>query len=424
MRTLPLCLFLPASFLGLRSAETDIGSRRFANLPIPANITLQFHDRPGQCERSGKLVVRPRQVTALRERGLVRLQIEARRRAARDLVQRLAERFVPEVDEYIVPLPLGITEEEAASALLATDHFEYVEPDWIVHPLGVPDDPLFSRQWQWARIGAPAAWDLRSNSDVIVAICDTGVSTRHADIVQVAGYNVVEENTDSEDRIGHGTMCAGLAGARGNNGVGVVGSGPSLLIMSVRVTNAANGWTHLSRVTAGARWAARQGARVCSVSYRGVTAHTVETTGAFVRGQGASLVWAAGNDGLDVIGSDWPDVLVVGATDAHDELAEFSDRGPFIDLVAPGVEVLSTASPDLYAVGSGTSFAAPIVAGALGWILSVQPSLTPVQAEALLLETCDDLGARGEDDLFGRGRLSLRGAARCLKAAQVPLAPR
>jgi hypothetical protein len=128
------------------------------------------------------------------------------------------------------------------------------------------------------------------------------------------------------------------------------------------------------------------------------------------------LVWAAGNSNVSLSGNREDDVVVVGATDQNDLKASFSNYGPLVDLVAPGVAIVTTdrTSDTSYASVNGTSFATPIVAGLAALIWSEDPSLTPAQVEAILRSTAKDLGSAGVDNIYGYGRVN---AAAALAAA-------
>jgi len=189
--------------------------------------------------------------------------------------------------------------------------------------------------------------------------------------------------------------------------------GWSFSLMPVRYYNSPGGG-YLSDLLDGVRWAAQHGAQCINVSQTGVEYSSVQTTGAYVRGLGSLLFWAAGNDARDLSWFDWDDVIVVGATDRIDHRASFSAYGLAVDVFAPGTDIYSTGMPSGLAIGSGTSAATPIAAGiaALAWIRS--PSLTPDEVEARLFAGCIDLGPPGNDVEWGWGRVD---APRTLGAA-------
>lgn len=371
-----------------------------------------FAERPGQLEFSGRLVVRPRQDAD-----------PARDRAARERLERLKiTTYVPATDEYLVEVPVpkgtkapGAGENRLAGTLMETGDYEYATPDWIVYPLALPNDPQYSSQWHHTTIQSPQAWDTnKGSSSIIVAVTDTGIDKTHPDLAanRVLGYNAPSDlaevsGGDVSDIHGHGTHVMGCAGAIGNNAVGVSGVGWTFKLMMVRVTNSPSGSAFLSDITKGARWAVDNGAKVVSASYAGVQDPTVGTTGTYIRSMGGLYLYAADNYNQNHSSFDYPDVIVVGATDSSDNKAWFSSYGTAIDIAAPGTGILSTTQGGGYAAWDGTSMATPLVNGAAGLIWSVNPGFTSAQVENFLLSGANDIGAPGDDNLFGRGRLNV-----------------
>lgn len=379
---------------------------------------------PGEREFSGFVIARPLQPEQILERGFSQAQGQALRvRALVDMNRVGIERSFPEVDEFILRVPAGETEASLADRLMASGAFAYVEPDWILYPINdCTNDPGLPSQWHHAdnRLNTCAAWGLETgNPTVVVAICDTGVRVTHQDLAahRVEGYHVPSQTWEGAggpiaDINGHGTLCTGSAAANGNNGLGVAGVGWNIGHRMLRVTDSGNGSASLSNLTLAARRAAEFGDRVASVSYSGVNSSSVFTAGTYVRSLGSLLVWAAGNNNVSLSGNREDNVIVVGATTQNDTKASFSNYGSLVDLVAPGVSILTTHrnSDTSYAYADGTSFAAPIVAGLCALIWSRNPDLSPAEVEGILRSTCVDLGSNGVDNTFGYGRI-VAGAA-------------
>jgi hypothetical protein len=147
-----------------------------------------------------------------------------------------------------------------------------------------------------------------------------------------------------------------------------------------------------------------------SASYSGVDNAAVGTTGTDVKNSGALFFYAAGNGGQTWSSFDYPDTIVVGASDSGDGLASFSGRGLGIDLVAPGVGVWSTTMNDNYAAWSGTSMATPVANGVAAMIFAANPNLTADEVQERLYSSCDDLGTTGNDNTYGWGRVNVRRA--------------
>lgn len=385
---------------------------------------------PGKRAFSGFVTARPIQAGESVARGYSERKFrQLRVEAARAMTGFGIRRSNPEVDEYVIPVPAGQTEEAVAGRLMETGAFSYVEPDWLVYPVNCTDDPLIGNQWHHRadRLDSCGAWAVTTGSpSVVVAICDTGIRTTHADLQlhRQEGYHVPSRLWESEggailDIQGHGTLCTGSAAANGNNGLGLSGIGWNLGHRMLRVTDSSDGSASLSDLTLAARVAADAGDKVVSVSYSGVNNASVFSTGTYVRSKGALLIWAAGNENANLTGNREDDVIVVGATDSNDARAYFSNYGGLVDLVAPGVSVATTSNSGdaKYSAVSGTSFSAPIVAGLCGLIWSRNPDLTPVEVERILRTTSEDLGAAGVDSVFGYGRVD---AAAALAATPEP----
>jgi subtilisin family serine protease len=375
--------------------------------------STHFVERPGVLQFSGRMIVRPAQHDELHLRGSTPEEINAIRERAAGTLRSHEIEYIPETDEYIVQVPSGATESGYAEELMATGDYEYAVPDWICFPLStIPDDPSLGMQWHHPKVHSFQAWDITTgDSNLIIAIVDGGVQLDHTDLAGalVSGYNSADKleqsaGGDVSDVDGHGTFVAGLAGAIGNNGVHVVGMGWNFSLMPVRYYNSPGGG-YLSDLLDGVRWAANHGARCVNVSQTGVEYAAVQTTGAYVKARGGLLFWAAGNDGRDLSWFDWDDVIVVGATNQSDLRPSWSAYGLAVDVFAPGTDIVSTGLPGGLAIGSGTSAASPIAAGIGGLIWSLAPNLPPDDVEEYLFAGCVDLGAPGEDDSWGWGRV-------------------
>lgn len=387
----------------------------------PPAIEL-FSEIPGVRQFRGVMVARPVQPSEAEGANLSPVEAAMRHQAAqRELANYRVLRHFPEVDEYLFEVPEGQNENEVAVGLLTGGNFQYVEPDWLVFPLACPNDPLLNQQWHHSVVGSCLAWNETTGSNsVVVAICDTGVRATHQDLQlnRREGFQVSTGKWESQggsitDINGHGTNCTGSAAGNGNNGIGISGMGWGLGHRAMRVSDAASGDAAMSSLTSAARVACDTGDRVASVSYSGIgSSSSIETTGAYMRARGSLLVWAAGNDGVDLGGTRNDSVIVVGATDSGDNRASFSNYGGMVDVMAPGVSIRTTSSggDTAYSYVSGTSFACPITAGLCGLIWSKNPNLTPVEVENILRSTCRDLGAAGVDNVFAHGRINASAA--------------
>jgi subtilisin family serine protease len=352
-------------------------------------------------EFSGNMIARPIQGDAmLHEYALVSME-------SYDLVEHFSD-----VDEFILRVPEGMTENMVAANLMATGAFEYVEPDWTCFIVNEPNDPMFDMQLWHRNIQSKDAWDIRTgDSTYIAAYVDSGIDLNHPDLKSslVSGFNSVSNKAQSNggdvsDQNGHGTNCAGCIGAIGDNGKGVVGVCWDVKIMPIKTTSGSGGSSSMSNLTQGARWAADNGAGSVSVSFSGVESSSVRSAGDYCDGKDCILLWAAGNSDTNLSGFDWSKVEIVGATDVNDNKANFSSYGKAVDVMAPGVNITTTARNQTYNSVSGTSFATPITNGVVSMIRMEYPSWSTAQVRQRLYDACDDMG---NSTKYGHGRVNL-----------------
>jgi subtilisin family serine protease len=314
-------------------------------------------------------------------------------------------------------------------ALRADPAVAYAEPDYRVHPLLVPNDERYAdEEWWLTAIQAQAAWDLTTGDpNLIVAILDTGVATDHPEFAGriLPGHNFVANNNDPYDDNGHGTHVAGIAGAMGNNGKGIAGISWQSKILPVKVLNG-EGQGSTYDFAQGIRWAVDNGARVINISAGAdFSTDTEHDAVKYAHDKGVVIVAAAGNtpDGKPEYPAGYDEVIAVSASSRRDSVAGFSSYGDYVDVAAPGINILSTwvdhHKPG-YQSESGTSMASPVVAGAAALILARNPALTPEQVQLLLQQTADDIGDPGFDPKSGWGRLNLLHALQQAPAGPQP----
>jgi subtilisin family serine protease len=345
-----------------------------------------------------------------------------------------------------------------------------------------PNDPYFPKQWHLhntgqsggtpgADIRAPEAWEITTGDpNIVVAVVDNGVDSKHPDLVNnlVRGHDFLDGD-DAPDPAkpgvpidGHGTCCAGIIAAEGNNSIGVAGVTWGCKIMALRVNQGEGEWeTDETRATA-LRWAAVNGADVLSNSY-GDAAQKPITHSAILdvtredgigrRGKGCIVLFASGNSYTSLVyPAKYPEVISVGATDHNDMRCSYSCHGPELDIVAPsgwqltsqewtaskgrgalwttdiiGPEGLSSAplnaTPEItdYFAINGTSGACPVAAGVAALILSLEPNLTGAEVRHFLERSAKDLGDPGRDDYYGWGRVDARAALDMVLAKRADL---
>jgi subtilisin family serine protease len=313
---------------------------------------------------------------------------------------------------------------------------EYIEPDYQVHVVEVPNDPLFGELYglnntgqtggtPGADIDAVSAWDVFTGSDdVIVVVIDTGIDYTHADLADNAwtnpgeipgngidddgngfiddihGWDFVNSDNDPMDDHGHGTHCSGTIGGVGNNGIGVAGVNWDVSIMGVKFLNSGGSGYTSDAILAIDYALTIPGVKVMSNSWGG-GGYSAALEEAIQRASDAGVLFvcAAGNyvGNTDVSPNypscyDVPNVMSIAATDHNDDLASFSGYGLVtVDLAAPGVDILSTLPGNGYGELSGTSMATPHVAGVAGLIWGRFPAMTMGQVKALIMNSVDPI---------------------------------
>ncbi|MBN1994897.1 MAG: peptidase S8 [Anaerolineae bacterium] len=316
-----------------------------------------------------------------------------------------------------VQVPPG-QEAEAIAELMARGDVEFATYNYYVEALGDPNDTYYSTQWALPKIDAPEAWDIYTGADnIIVAILDTGVDLDHPDLSAkiVPGYDYVNDDTEPQDDHGHGTHVAGIAAAASNNSRGVAGVSWGARIMPVKVLNSGGGG-YTADVAEGIYFAVDSGARVINMSLgakysKWPCAWTdIETAFNYAVSHDVLVVVSAGNDGQNGVNCPgaYDQVMAVGATSSGDTRSYYSNYGPRLDIAAPGDSIYSTILNDTYTYKSGTSMAAPHVAGLAALVWSLAPSLDSNQVRNIIQNNATDLLPAGWDQQFGYGRINAR----------------
>ncbi len=319
---------------------------------------------------------------------------------------------IPQLGIQVVKIPYGKALAKAGN-YKSERAIEFCEPDFVAYAIGTPNDPYFGSQWGMTKIQAPDAWDVTTGQSAVrIAILDTGVDQDHQDLASkiVANKNFTTSST-VDDRYGHGTHVAGIAAAATNNGLGVAGVGYSCSIMNVKVLDD-NGSGYYSWIANGITWAADNGAKVISMSLGGSSgSSTLQSAVNYAWSKGVVLVAAAGNNGntAATYPAYYANCIAVAATDQNDMKASWSSYGSWVDVAAPGVEILSTLPNHTNKIGasnygslSGTSMATPHVAGLAGliWASSYGTSNTDVRSR--IESTCDPITGTGAYWQYGR----------------------
>ncbi len=313
---------------------------------------------------------------------------------------------------------------EAICAQLRNDpEVASAQPNYVYHPCRVPNDPDFADQYAHQLIQMADAWDISTGSrDVVVAVLGTGVDVNHPDLKDniwlnadeipdngvdddnngyvddVRGWNFESKNNQliPESVIygveGHETMVAGVIAAVGNNGEGVCGVNWQCSIMPLRVSL----YITTAEVAAGLDYAAANGADILNMSFGAdefgpdgdpIVQEAIDNAYA----QGILLVASAGNSATDAIHypAGYYNVMSVASTDGEDAKTDHSTFGSWVDIAAPGTDIVTTDLNGAYIATAGTSFSAPYVAAVAALVLAHDPNLTHVELRAILENTSD-----------------------------------
>jgi subtilisin family serine protease len=326
---------------------------------------------------------------------------------------------------------------------------------------GQPYDDMWAFHEIGLTSGSDSAWRLLPGKlePVTIAVIDTGLDWDHLDISwdniwrnpraqgdkvparegyedDLIGWDFVAGNNHPWDYDGHGTFVTGLIAATWNSGVGVPGVNPDARIMVLKALNAF-GNTRASYIAQAIAYASDNGARVINISVGGKELSTVEQTAVkYASDKGVLIVIAAGNDGVELKNyglAGLPGVITVGASDHNDKRAVFSNWGRAVDIVAPGLDILSlrarytdtlrdipgaaytaeaayVGADKRYYVAGGTSFAAPLVTGVASLLFAKDPTLTAAEVKRILLNSAKDVDGKGVNQFTGYGLLDARTA--------------
>lgn len=314
----------------------------------------------------------------------------------------------------------------ARTALAAAGLSIAIYPDFSLTSFDSPNDPGYATQWPLEAVQAPQARDsIPPTADVAIAVIDSGVDATHPDLrgALLPGFDATHGiilGSGNHDVDGHGTAVAGVVAAITNNGSSLASLGGGLSILPIRYDSRA------STAVVAIRHATDRGARVINASWGSpCEAAPIADAVAYAQSRGVLVVAATGNEGTEQLNypAAYPGVLGVGATGFDGTIAPYSTTGAAVDLVAPGGSGDGDPSHDVPVLRSGggtetvvgTSFAAPLVAGAAGLLLAGNSSLDATTVAATLLSTAVDQGAAGHDSVFGAGVLNAAAAAAQVK---------
>jgi subtilisin family serine protease len=349
--------------------------------------------------------------------------------------------------------------EAVATRLASLPDVEYAEPVYPRRISYVPNDPYISVQWYLEHIHVFEAWETaRADSSIMIAIVDTGIDMVHPDLADAIYLNPGESGMDElgrnrksngidDDRNGliddwhgydfggtdgykpdndptprhyHGTHVAGIAAARGDNNIGIVGIAYGATLLPVKISDdARDSDPVLTAGFDGIAYAADMGARVINCSWGGPGRSLAEQEVIdYATARGSLVVAAAGNEGMNtaIYPASYRGVLSVASVMKSDKRSIFSNFNTNVGITAPGDEIYSTVPTTSlsngYMSASGTSMATPVVSGTAALVASKYPELGPEQIAAVLRATSDDVSEQnpGERNLLGRGRINVERA--------------
>ncbi|HEY3496272.1 MAG TPA: S8 family serine peptidase, partial [Polyangiaceae bacterium] len=435
----------PGGQLATPLAARGNAAARTTLAPVEQEVVVQLRSQPGR-RIDGQRLLSARLDRAAR-------QIRTPRKPANLAGVARPELFTVEVDKAS-----GRTVDDVIRELKQMPEVEFAEPNYRYETSLTPNDPLYGSQLQFEPIRAPQAWDVTTgSSSVVVAVIDTGVELTHPDLAaniwrnpgeiagdgldndqngfvdDVTGYDFVSATTDvasgedpgppdndPADFQGHGTHVAGIVGAVGNDGNGVTGVAWTVKLMPLRagyLHSSGVGTLLLSDIANALHYAADKGAHVVNMSFGGSQPSQILADALrYAADRGVLLIAAAGNTGTSVpqFPASYDRVLSVAATEGN-ALALFSSFGMWVDIAAPGVNVLSTYLGGSTAFLSGTSMASPVVAGTAALVRASHPTWTAQQIAEKLTSTASAT-ASGWKRPFGAG-LTDAGAAVTAPAA-------
>ncbi|MEV6631708.1 type VII secretion-associated serine protease mycosin [Actinoplanes sp. NPDC051470] len=300
----------------------------------------------------------------------------------------------------------------------------------VVAVLGVPataaraGDTVRSEQWHLRTLNVAGAWTWSQGAGVTVAVIDSGVDARQVDLrgQVLPGLDLVDTEGDGDtDLVGHGTTVAAIIAGK-DDAAGVAGIAPKARILPVRVLDQTNRYNDALVVAEGVRWAVDHGAKVINLSLGGGAGSAALAAAIdYAFAKDVVVVACTGNVSASTTNAVWyparePGVIAVSGVDrSGDALWSGSNYGRETAVTAPAAHIVGI-YPDGYNKASGTSFAAPIVAGTVALVRSRWPSMPAGEVVNRILRTARDRGPEGRDEKYGFGLVDPTGAL----TAEVP----
>jgi len=346
---------------------------------------------------------------------------------------------------YLIKFAKGSNIDNIIKELEGFPEIEKAGPDYIIEVQEIPNDPNFPVQANMTKIQMPDAWNIAKGSNTVrVAIIDSGIDYNHPDLSSNVTNgpdfstcsSITESNqcikkardNDSNDDVGHGTHVAGVIGALTNNSLGVAGINWNVNLIALKAVaktpKSASGLS--SDIVDAIRYAA-DNADIINMSLGSVVpCNDSRVLGYqdaidYAISRGVVVISAAGNSGSSASSStpgSCAGVINVGASDAQDRRASFSNYGPRVNIAAPGVGILSTTPGSSYQSKQGTSMAAPHVAGVAALLLSMKPTLSVTQVKDCILNNSDPISLA--EELGGKRLNAFRILSACSGTVPAP----
>ncbi len=304
---------------------------------------------------------------------------------------------------------------KAAHSISNAENIEFIEPNYYItlydFPYnGEPNDPRYANQWWLEMTDASGAW--RSGllgRGARVAVIDSGLIQGHEDIDYSSiayQYNLSGSVTDITDQTGHGSLVTGIIAAQSNNGKGIVGISDEVELIELKCFTSSE--TTIDKVISAIAKAREQKCDVINMSF-GMDSDSSSLRSAIdsAVAEGIIVVAAAGNDGTQTLNypAAYENVVGVGSVNSDRSVSSFSQRNESVFVTAPGRDItsLSYSGTGKYAIGSGTSFSAPIVSAMAALAKSANKNINVSDFKSLLMATSKDYGAPGYDTSYGYG---------------------
>jgi len=313
----------------------------------------------------------------------------------------------------------GRSEAAALAALQRDPRVRAAQFNWLYfHSSDAQREAVAIPQYGPRKVHLPEAHQIALGRNVPVAVIDSAIDTAHPDLkgVTIRSFDAVGGSDAAPDF--HGTAIAGIIASRGV----VEGVAPEAQILAVRAFRVRPGAppdTTTEILLGAIDWAANNGAKVLNLSFVGPRSGHLQEMLDAVRRKGIVVIAAAGNAGPKAppaFPAAFPGVIAVTAVDAADRRYPQANRGRYIAISAPGVDVLAPVEGGKHELLSGTSFATAYISGIAALLLERDPSLDAGSVGRLMAAAADDLGPAGRDDDFGAGRVNALSTLKSVRA--------